>query len=353
VTPHWVIANMARRCVSPKLLLDYEECRPRAMDVEREPRQMNLVDHGPSLDAPHAETLSALLSKARCILWAADVEGRGDWYRGLDPDHSRLIWKPRVINEAAAQRILPLNIKPGSNYFEAWRDSRHQVDDARMWDVALRALACGEQSYDQVFRCFDKDGREHWLHEDCTITMRGPSLWHIVGVAMDITPHWQQTNRYDDLIERLGKAIASRETSAAVLEMLLDSVPVGVALVSRDARFVRVNHEFCRMNAVSELTLTGEPITRWIDPTLARLLSEQLEALLAGSGTSAPCQFSVITEEGPRTWELRLSPLGARTSSMLAAGLLLHDVTSLSRQPSPEITGTTERPASPPLSLAE
>ena len=71
-----------------------------------------------------------LLASAGCLFWAATVTER-------DGD---LDWEIRMVDEAAAQRFLPLNLAPGQSYSEAWYWSKSPEDHVRMDEVSERAV---------------------------------------------------------------------------------------------------------------------------------------------------------------------------------------------------------------------
>jgi GAF domain-containing protein len=85
--------------------------------------------------------LRAIAARARCLLWYADVEDRGE------PD---LRWTLRVADEEAARRFLPVDVPPEHTYSMALSDARLPEDRARMkrGDEEVRA----GRSYHQEFR---------------------------------------------------------------------------------------------------------------------------------------------------------------------------------------------------------
>jgi two-component sensor histidine kinase/PAS domain-containing protein len=123
-----------------------------------------------------AEGLRAIAARARCLLWYADVEDRGD---------RTLHWNLRVADEEAARRFLPLDMPAGHDHGRAIAEARLPEDRARMiWgDDEIRA----GRSYQQEFRVRDVDGNVRWLCEDVQIEAVGPNLWYAVGICVDIT----------------------------------------------------------------------------------------------------------------------------------------------------------------------
>jgi hypothetical protein len=97
--------------------------------------------------------LDYVATRANCLLWYADVRERTD-------APGKYLWETRIFDEDAAQRFLPLDVRPGESYLDAWRRSRHPEDRPRMaetTDAALRTRAC---TYQQVFRCIRHYGAQ-------------------------------------------------------------------------------------------------------------------------------------------------------------------------------------------------
>ncbi len=129
-----------------------------------------------------AERLRRVAAGARCILWHADIAGRGRWRQ--EPDFN---FKISVLDAQAAQNVLPLALKPNQDYFNAWAKSRNPDDDNRMRQTMSRALLNGDPGYQQEFRCTDRDGQMRWLREDVSVEHLGAGRWRAFGVCTDIT----------------------------------------------------------------------------------------------------------------------------------------------------------------------
>lgn len=123
------------------------------------------------------EQRQALMSSARCLIWYSDVREKGE--RGLD-------WHLYPLDEAAAQRLLPLEIPPGKDHISVWTESHLPGERQRMDQIAIQKVREG-QSYTQEFRCRNKYGDIQWLKEDVYVETIAVGQWRIVGVTTDIT----------------------------------------------------------------------------------------------------------------------------------------------------------------------
>jgi PAS domain S-box-containing protein len=202
--------------------------------------------------------ISQLLSSARCLLWEADVcdvEG--------DPE-----WRAEVRNIAAAQRLFPLEIPPGGDFSDGFRLAK-RPEDVHAMDIRSRdAIRAGLDGYRQEFRLRLASGDERFLYEDAKIELVAAGRWRVTGVCIDVTERKR--------VEQALKFSEGQFTSA------FDNAAIGMALVTPEGRFARVNQSLCQLVGYSSEELyqrTFRDITHPED--LSRDL-ENLRRLLAG-----------------------------------------------------------------------
>jgi PAS domain S-box-containing protein len=121
--------------------------------------------------------LSAVVSKAHCLLWQAEVADEGV---------SALNWRLQVFDVEAAQRFLPLDLTGYPSYDQAWYHSRLPGDREACDQYGGEQVRLG-QNFRQEFRCRDRHGSVHWLVEDVQVETLAPGRWRAVGVCTDIT----------------------------------------------------------------------------------------------------------------------------------------------------------------------
>lgn len=127
----------------------------------------------------NSPTLSpaSLLDHVRCLVWEAEIrEGRG----------GELEWTPEVRNPEGAARFLPLEVRPGESYTEAWLRSRDREDQLSGAVWSEQAIRSG-QAFTLEYRCTRADGSIRWLREDVDVEPVGPGRWRAVGAVTDIT----------------------------------------------------------------------------------------------------------------------------------------------------------------------
>lgn len=133
------------------------------------------------------EKLREVMRRTHCILNFGEVEGPEGWRgRALDPV-SPFLWNFPVQNVEAALEVLPLNVPPGSQYQQVWTAHRHPEDLVRMNRTAGEAFLRDAPYYQNQFRCTDKHGIEHWMHQHVTVHKLGQNRWQLFGITTDIT----------------------------------------------------------------------------------------------------------------------------------------------------------------------
>lgn len=147
------------------------------------------------------ELLSYVSMHARCLLWHARVR--------LDERGAGGVrWDIEVSDQRGAQRFLPLRLRRGERYEEAWLRSKLAEDRTRMDALSTSTLQSGERCYSQEFRCRRADGELQWLFEDVHIEPLGEGEWRLVGVCTDIT---RQKRTEEELRALSARLQAARE----------------------------------------------------------------------------------------------------------------------------------------------
>jgi signal transduction histidine kinase/CheY-like chemotaxis protein/CHASE3 domain sensor protein len=157
------------------------------------------------------QELRTVVNEARCILWRAEISVEGDWRDQLRQGGNPFFWRIDITDEAGAARVLPLDVPTDGRYIDALGDSRDHDDLRQMNRTSALAMLNGDSSYSQEFRCTDRDGRVHWMHEDVSLQPAGEGRWRAIGVVTDVTGRHDADQERRDLLFREQRARADAE----------------------------------------------------------------------------------------------------------------------------------------------
>jgi len=173
-----------------------------------------------------------------------------------------------------------------------WTEAIHPEDRALVAE-ADRACIAGEteRSVSQV-RVLRPDGSQRWMRSEALVPERdadGTAL-RLLGVQIDVTA--------------LQEALEALRRSEAQFRKVIDLAPVGMALLDRGGRFVRVNEALCRFTGYGEDDLCGSllrdlaaPETHAVDPAV-------MERLLDGSLPVHQSECGYLRRDGRMVWGL-------------------------------------------------
>ncbi len=150
-------------------------------------------------EAVEAE-LHNTLRHAHCILWRATVSR--DQAHGGGFSDRRLSWDVHVVDEAAAQIVLPLDVPPGRLYHEMNFLATHPDDSVARNRRAEAAVEENRDCYSQEYRCLNARGEMQWLFEEVTLHQVGEDAWNAVGFCRDITQSRQAQEALRESEER-------------------------------------------------------------------------------------------------------------------------------------------------------
>lgn len=134
--------------------------------------------------------------------------------------------------------------------YEAWENCVHP-DDVEQINGEVQDAIAGTKDFDTIFRVIWPNGKIHWIKAEAAIVRddKGNPI-KMIGVNEDIT----------DLKTTQLQLLKSEES----LQSTLENSSVGMALVSKDGKFIEVNQSLCKSLGYSKnqlLKLTFQEIT--------------------------------------------------------------------------------------------
>lgn len=201
--------------------------------------------------------------------------------------------------------------------------SAHPDDVAALRTAALAARVTGECHF--VFRVCRQDGETRWMR----VRGRAENALgkdHVVGVTFDVSES-KQTE--EDLRRREREArLRARE-----LKTLYRNAPVGLALLDRDLKFVRVNEALARINGLP----ADDHIGRYafdIVPDLRPMAEPLLKRVLESGEPATDVEIEGERPRGAgvrRTWIEQFYPIKDDTGEVLGIGVVCEEVTDQRR----------------------
>jgi PAS domain S-box-containing protein len=186
--------------------------------------------------------------------------------------------------------------------------------------IARRVLATGEAELNvEVHTRSPRDpAREHWWLVSC----------HPVGAKRD--PDGLVTVVQNVTALRCAQDVARQQE--AELAALYEAAPVGVALVDRELRYVRVNRRLAEMNGLEPEACAGRLVAEVVPEVPGRVLDAARRGLETGEPVE-DVEYSIRSRSSPghaRTFLASIAPI--RSPDGIRAGVcVIQDVTTLKR----------------------
>jgi PAS domain S-box-containing protein len=206
--------------------------------------------------------------------------------------------------------------------FRAFLDRVHPDDRARVAEDHRRLMA-EPGPYESEFRIILPDGRVRWIlsRGEAVRDDKGAPLG-IAGINMDITAR-------KEIEEDLRRSKRKARARFRELKEIYQNAPVGLALLDRDLKFVRINEALARINGLSVEDHIGRHAFD-IVPALREAAEPLLQRVL---DTGEPIADVAIEGELPqapgvrRTWVEQFYPIKDDAGHIVGIGVVCEDVT--------------------------
>jgi PAS domain S-box-containing protein len=250
--------------------------------------------------------LKNVLRHARAVVMHAIVTAPEGWNEHPPEwSASRYQWQARFDDEAAAQKVLPLELSPGEDYFRGWQRAKHPEDLAPMDLCAARAFVAGAANWNQEFRATDRDGQIHQFAQTASLEPLEPGRWRVTTINIDITERKRLENR-----ERTRASVLEKLTQGAPLAEILQFIVLGVEEESPGA-----------IGSILLLDKEGRHLQRWAAPSLPEFYHEAFHGVEIGPEAGS-CGAAAATGKRVITEDIQTHPCWSRFRDLAArAGL--------------------------------
>ncbi len=191
----------------------------------------------------------------------------------------------------------------------------HEAELARSPDGALLEIE---------YRFLRRDGTWIWCLSSNAVLERDPdgSVRSIVGTFLDISERKQAQARLS-----LSEAQARRHLEEIAL--IYDSAPIGLCVLDRDLRYVRVNQRLAGLNGVPAAEHIGRTV-REVVPSIADDIEPRLRCVVETGEPAIDMEIhgETLTQPGvPRTWIGTFLPLKDESGRVTGINIVAKEVT--------------------------
>jgi PAS domain S-box-containing protein len=216
-----------------------------------------------------------------------------------------------VMLELDGQGAIADTVRPR----QSWRDQYHFPEDGPIIGAAIARAIETRSVFELEHRVVRVDGSVGWVHSRAVpILDEAGEIVEWFGAAADITA---RKAAEDATLDRL-----------AELEHIYATAPIGMALLSPDLVFLRINERLAEMNGRPAAAHIGRSVGEMV-PDLAPQVAAIRDGFLAGGGPTLK-EFSGETPAQPgvtRYWEERWSPLRDASGGLQALSVVVEEIT--------------------------
>jgi PAS domain S-box-containing protein len=232
-----------------------------------------------------------------------------------DGRHDRLIAHPSFKALYGVGADEPFDLK-------TFLERVHPDDRARVEEDHRRLMAA-PGPYEAEFRAILPDGSTRWIlsRGEAVRDGKGDPLG-IAGINMDITTRKQ-------IEEDLRRSKREARARFRELKALYQNAPVGLALLDRDLKFLRINEALARLNGLPVETHIGRYAFD-IVPDLRQIAEPLLREVLETAKPIANIEIEGETPQEPgvrRTWVEQFYPVKDDAGRVIGIGIVCEDVT--------------------------
>lgn len=173
--------------------------------------------------------------------------------------------------------IMGLQASEHSPSYDLWVKSVYP-DDLPATEAAMQQAMLEHTEFHHEYRTLWSDGSVHWTEA------RGRFIYNaaqqpmrMIGVLIDITERKQAEQEREQLLERERLARSQAEAAQQQLATIVDTSPIGLALLDAEQRFIAINTALAEINGLPREYHLGKSVTELfsqVDSAIVELIQQ-------------------------------------------------------------------------------
>jgi PAS domain S-box-containing protein len=161
--------------------------------------------------------------------------------------------------------------------YEVWANHVHP-DDLAETEARLQNAMQEQTEYHHEYRMRWSDGSIHWVEArgQFTYDTQGHPR-HSIGAVIDITERKQAEQEREQLLERERIARSQAEAAQQQLATIVDTSPIGLALLNSEQRFIAINDALAAINGLTREQHLGRSVSELfgqVDPAIVEVFDQ-------------------------------------------------------------------------------
>uniref|UniRef100_A0A7C3PIX6 histidine kinase n=1 Tax=Oscillatoriales cyanobacterium SpSt-418 TaxID=2282169 RepID=A0A7C3PIX6_9CYAN len=195
-------------------------------------------------------------------------------------------------------------------------------DDLEQVITPLFDAFFAEQDVTAEYRFYRKDGSLRWFSSSYASQKIADDCWIVTTVNHDITDLKQTERTLYQNQETIRRQLSE-------IEIIYQTAPVGLAILDRDLRFIRVNQLLAEINGISVEDHFGRSINE-IVPSLANMIVEPLYHVIQSGEPLLNLEIEGETQAQPgnqRVWLVNWFPLKNTDQDIVGVHTVVQEIT--------------------------
>jgi PAS domain S-box-containing protein len=276
--------------------------------LEREQEARTQAEQANAEIQRYADRLTIALEGASMGLW--------DW----DTQTGEIFWTP--------QQEIIMGYEPGQSQrtYEDWRQRVHP-EDLEQVEAVLQAALTDQQIFSAEYRLILPDQDIRWVHAvgRAFYDPTGQAV-RMVGILLDITKRKQ-------FEESLQRSEATARQQLTEIEAIYASTPIGMCVLDRELRYVRLNEFLAEINGLPIEAHLGRTVQEVL-PDLWTVQADFFEQALKAGEPQLDVEVRGTTPAQPnveRTWLVSYYPLRESGGEIIGINITAQEITERKR----------------------